>query len=123
MLIRTTSGPIGVVPIVLLYFVWPKDNHSTNIAARAKLQDLDFVGSLLMICGSVPMVVALQQAGSRVWAWNSGPTIALLTVSVFSWIALFAWQYLIDVQPRLHQIRPSFPLALVKNRVMISTIV
>lgn len=116
------SAPIGIVPVLLLYFVWPKDNHSTNVAAKAKLQHLDFLGATLMISGSVLLVIALQQAGSRTWTWNSGTSIVLLTLSASSWAALFVWEWFVFSHPRFRKVHPQFPYALLQNRVMASTI-
>lgn len=116
------SGPIGIVPTILLAIVWPKDNHSTNVAARPKARHLDYFGALLLVSGSVPLIVALQQAGSRTWSWNSTETTSLLTISIGSWIAFFVWEWIIFVHQPLRKIQAQLPFALVKNRVMISTI-
>lgn len=122
MLIDAISGPIGIIPTLLLFFVWPKDNHSTNVAARPKARHLDYLGALLMVLGSVPLIVALQQAGSRTWPWTSALTISLLTVAACSWLAFFVWQWIIFAYAPLRKVQPQLPFALLKNRVMLSTI-
>ncbi|KAH8588579.1 major facilitator superfamily domain-containing protein [Bisporella sp. PMI_857] len=116
------NAPIGVPPVLILLLVWPKDNHSKNVAERPKLQHIDFLGSLLLITGSAPLVIALQQAGSRVWTWDYAATIALLTLSGCSWIILFIWEYLIFSLPRFSWVHSQFPFSLIKHRVMASCI-
>lgn len=86
------------------------------------MQHLDYLGALLLALGSVPLIVALQQAGSRTWQWQSAQTISLITIAACSWVAFFVWQWIIFARPSFRKIQGQLPFAILKNRVMLSTI-
>lgn len=115
------SAPIGAIPMALIFFVWPADEHPKKLAERPKLRDLDFFGAALMILGSVSLVVGLQQAGARIWTWGSPTTIAMLVIGGTSWLVLLCWEYLLFAQKRWSSVHPQFPFALLKHRVMAFT--
>lgn len=71
---------------------------------------------ILLISAAVLVVFSFQNAGeSGERVWTSAIFIAPLTIGIFCWAALYAWEYIVDqrLKPR---ITPAFPIALFRNR-------
>ncbi|GJC87147.1 efflux pump roqT [Colletotrichum liriopes] len=82
--------PLGCVAAVVIFVILKIPNSETaKLSIRAKLAQLDFYGTGLLVPGSVSLILALQWGGSIV-AWNDKRIIALLVVagSLFSGFVL-----------------------------------
>ena len=127
------SVPAGVVAIVLVLVTLPRNfphhglpptlpqmHSSRQTFSRGQLGRVDFLGTTLLLSATVLLVTALEEAGVQ-YRWNSAFVIAILAVSVLSWIAFFAWSRRIT---RMEGIRePVFPWRFVKSRVCIGLLV
>lgn len=105
--------------MVLFIFAWPKDHHLSNLEKRS-WQDLDFLGSFLVIAAAVLVTFAFQNAGEHSSGnpWNTAVFIAPFVVGIFCWIALAAWQrFLAQRSPRK---MAAIPPVLVRNRVFVA---
>lgn len=74
------NAPVGFVAIIALLISWPSSVRSFVIR-KFKISDVDWLGAILLLCASVMLVFALQEAGATAYAWSSPTIIATLTVS------------------------------------------
>lgn len=114
-----TSGPCAIPPMVVLFLVWPRDFHTKN-SSSPRFHQLDFLGNLCIMVGSVLLIFILNQAAMRVYEWRSAVVILLLTMSGFFWVGLFVWEWILTWHPRLGFIRPQIPFRLLTDRVMVA---
>ncbi|KAL2820815.1 MFS general substrate transporter [Aspergillus cavernicola] len=111
------NGPCAFVPAITLFIVWPKNFHLTK---NIHFRHLDYLGTLLIMLGSVLFVFILNEAAIRVYAWKSAPVVLILVISGLSWIALVFWQWVVSWHPKLQLIRPQLPFRLLASRVMLA---
>ncbi|OHW97706.1 MFS aflatoxin efflux [Colletotrichum incanum] len=73
--------PLGGVAAVVIFLILkiPK-RETTRLSIKARLAQLDFYGTGLLIPGSVSLILALQWGGS-ILAWNDRRMIALLVLA------------------------------------------
>ncbi|MCJ1392720.1 hypothetical protein MMC18_005591 [Xylographa bjoerkii] len=77
--------PIGglTIVIILVFLNLPKDENEKKdqkvVSLREKVDQLDPIGTVCLLSGTVCLLLALQWGGST-YAWNSGRIIALLVV-------------------------------------------
>ncbi len=124
------SVPAGVVALALLSLAIPAQfPHHTEASGNTKvgrafnlanLSRLDGIGASLLLCGSFLLVTALLEASIR-FSWSSAVTVALLVVSVLSWVAFFIWEYLVSNGNR--KAEPVFPWRFVKDRMWMAMLV
>ncbi|KAI5861486.1 MFS general substrate transporter [Durotheca rogersii] len=103
--------PISGVGFAVLLFVLKLHNPRTPV--RQGLAAVDWLGSLLIIGGTLMFLFGLEFGGIT-YPWNSAPTICLIVFGVVT-IALFA------VVERWYAKYPVIPLRLFKFRKNIST--
>ncbi|GKT80342.1 MFS aflatoxin efflux pump [Colletotrichum tofieldiae] len=73
--------PLGCVAAVVIFVILKIPNSETEkLSIKAKLAQLDFYGTGLLVPGSVSLILALQWGGS-ILAWNDKRIIALLVVA------------------------------------------
>jgi hypothetical protein len=93
---------------------------------------IDLLGNLLLAAGSILLVLAMQQAGSLVWAWSSPAVIASLSAAGACWILLVLWEWYLFSRSSptpgggimtQQQQQPVFPVKLAKDRVYMSCLV
>lgn len=106
---------VAITGIILLYPVEPSRYHGTNCMLRR----VDIVGSLLLLGSTVLLVVAMQEAGSLVVAWDSLFVLTNLTAAALCFALFIGWETLLS-SGRYWEIEPVFPLRLLKNRVYLS---
>ncbi|KAL9097420.1 MAG: hypothetical protein Q9165_000316 [Trypethelium subeluteriae] len=116
------SGPIGFTGLLGFAVSWPPPRQLPPYRNRS-IRRLDIVGCIFLIAASVLFVFAFQEAGLDPHNWQSAVFPASLAVSVFCWIALFAWEFAAD-RYWSHSIDSVIPLRLFKHRIFAtSTIV
>jgi MFS family permease len=71
------SPPIGIIVLVLIYFVMDFKASNPVGSVIEKLKHVDFIGAFLIICFSVTFLMPLQLAGT-LWNWVDPHTIVLL---------------------------------------------
>lgn len=112
------SLPFGALAIAGIYTLWPED-HRGGYDTRTAISKVDFIGNTLLVVGSIPLVLALEQGGTVAWGWSSPVTVWCLAISGLSWLFLSIWEtYLFH--ERGVRIEPIFPLRLAVGRVYCS---
>ncbi|KAK3300902.1 major facilitator superfamily domain-containing protein [Chaetomium fimeti] len=114
------NGPIGVVPGLALFFVWPKNFRTFK---TMPFSHLDFLGALLLLMATVLLVFIINQATVREYEWSSPQTIAVLILSVLAWLILAWWQWYLSRKPNLGHIRAQIPWRILSDRVLMSSVV
>lgn len=111
------SGPCAFVPLVALFFLWPKRFQTFT---KTQFKQIDYLGIVLIMLGTVLPVFIMNQAAIREYAWNSATTIVIFIISGAAWIILVVWQWQLSKSVRFSRIRPQFPFQLMTDRVMLS---
>lgn len=114
------SGPIGVVSVFLFYILWPKPQALPNTGHRS-WTNLDYIGSILLIAGSVLVVFPFQNAGSTPDQWSKTIFIAPLAIGAASWLGLFIWSLFVE-RSREDTIDAALPMRLMRNPVYVGAV-
>ncbi|KAF6807597.1 major facilitator superfamily transporter [Colletotrichum plurivorum] len=112
------NGPIGAVSMIVFYLTWPRAEHLPTLQRRS-WKELDFVGSLLLVAASVLVVFSFQNIGADEKKWHQAIFIAPATIGCTCFIALIAWEALVD---RFwgKRIMAAVPLRLLRNHVYLA---
>ncbi|KAI1214518.1 putative MFS aflatoxin efflux pump [Annulohypoxylon truncatum] len=92
----------GIAMFVIAFLLHVPDRKTTKIPTKAKLAQLDAIGTTLLIPGVVCLLLALQWGGLT-YAWSNGRIIALLTLGVALFIGFAAVQV---IMPKTATIPP-----------------
>ncbi|KAF7918915.1 hypothetical protein EAE99_008640 [Botrytis elliptica] len=109
------NAPIGIVPLILFYLVWPNENQ-LHQSKRRPLRQLDLVGACILIIASILFVFAFQEAGLKTNSWNKPLFLIPLIMGIVFWILLFAWEFIVQKKWE-EKLATMFPWRLIKNRV------
>lgn len=109
------SGPIGAFSAVVFWFTWPGKEYIPDMERR-KWKDLDYVGSFLLIMGSVLICFAFQNAGLDVAQWDKVIFIFPVILGVLSFLVFFVWEYEME-RRRGGKLALAMPLTLLRNHV------
>jgi len=100
--------PVGVVALAVLLFVFP------NVRPASARRAIDYWGALFLVCGLVPLLIALSWAGSE-YSWRSPQVAGGLAVGLLL-LGLFCLAERRAVDPLL-------PIELFRSRLYASSIV
>lgn len=114
-MLHSSSAPFAVIAITGLVFLFPVENRG-RLGPRRLLGRVDMIGSCLLLASTVLLVIALQEAGSLVVAWNSLLVLVSLTLAAISFALFMGWESLLS-SGDYWRIEPVFPLRLLQNRV------
>lgn len=117
---RIFSGPLGTISMLLFYTLWPKTHASVN-PRRRSWKNLDYIGSILLIAGSVLVVFPFQNAGDAPNQWESAIFIAPLIIGAASWLCLFIWSVFVD-RNREDAVDAALPMRLMRDRVYVGAV-
>ena len=118
------SCPCGLTALVAtMALPW---NHPPRFGARVTgtksilggLVRIDWVGCLLFVLGSIPLLFALIEA-EVLDPWKSASIVACLTISALAWVALVIhqlWLY----RNKTSSIKPLIPVELFTKRLSAS---
>ncbi|KAF4831765.1 Efflux pump aflT [Colletotrichum siamense] len=70
----------GVAALVIVFLLKLPDREASTLSTKAKLAQLDFYGTSVLIPGTVCLLLALQWGGLT-YAWNNGRIVALLVLA------------------------------------------
>ncbi|KAK8911325.1 hypothetical protein QC760_000368 [Botrytis cinerea] len=117
---------LGAITIVLLSLALPKNYPHHHLPesmykpktlsesfSRQQFGRVDFIGTGLLLCAAILLIVALEETGID-YKWNSGFIIAVLTISIISWISFFAWSWRITSWDGTRE--PIFPWRFLTSR-------
>ncbi|KAF5855224.1 hypothetical protein ETB97_009653 [Aspergillus alliaceus] len=120
------SLPPGAVAVMLFLIAMPAALGSRPPKSIAHLwptmtlfRELDVMGAVLLLSGSLLLITVLNETNLE-FEWASGTAIALLVVSGLSWMAFFAWEWLIDGRPGF---QPIFPKRFIFNRAWVGILI
>ncbi|KAI1414207.1 putative MFS aflatoxin efflux pump [Hypoxylon sp. FL1857] len=98
----------GIAMLVIAFLLHVPDRKTTKISTKAKLAQLDALGTALLIPGVVCLLLALEWGGLT-YPWNNGRIIALLTLGIALLISFSAVQVLMPktatIPPRIFKQR------------------
>lgn len=104
--------------MVVFYLTWPQAEHLPSLQRRT-WKELDFVGSFLLVAGSVLVVFSFQNVGSDGDKWHRAIFIVPVTVGVFSFIALVSWETLV-ARFWDKRVMAAIPIRLLRNHVYVA---
>jgi hypothetical protein len=113
-----------VAALGIIIFFLPSDMSTVemNLFKRlrsrftmASFRRLDLLGVFFMLAGSILIVFALEEAGTR-YPWGSAAIIGSLAVAFVSWGLFVGWELLIERRNKAQE--PIFPMRLLKSRVL-----
>jgi EmrB/QacA subfamily drug resistance transporter len=76
--------PVGVVAVLLVSLGLP------FIRSRASVRDIDWVGSILLAAGLVPVLIAFSLTSTH--TWTDPEVVALLAIGAVVLVAFFFWE-------------------------------
>ena len=87
------NAPAAALGIAIMLICWPSKEKSYKKPSITwhSIQQVDWVGAILLLAASILLVFALQEGGSTAYSWNSATIISTLTISGVCWIGFFAW--------------------------------
>lgn len=112
------NPPIAVPIMIVLYFIWPQDAQRGFHLVRISLGQVDWLGAALLLLFTTLFTFSIQQAGSRVYDWDSAIIIALLVVGCLGFVALIAWSWTVSRLTRLNRVAGILPWRILTNRVL-----
>jgi hypothetical protein len=72
-----------------MFFVPAADNREWQYA----VQNIDYLGGILLLVASTLLVFALQQGGSTAFSWSSAAIVSSLVISSICWISFAVWTW------------------------------
>ncbi|OTA84961.1 hypothetical protein M434DRAFT_165979 [Hypoxylon sp. CO27-5] len=94
----------GIAMLVIAFLLHVPDRKTTKISTKAKLAQLDALGTALLIPGVVCLLLALEWGGLT-YPWSNGRIVALLTLGIALFIGFTAVQVLMPktatIPPRI----------------------
>ena len=112
--------------MVTMAVAWPTHEDSGGPVSvrfsRDSVKKIDFLGSATLLCACCLLIVGLQQAGAARHLWSDGVIIAVLALSALSTIVFIVWQVTLN-RGTSWNIKPIFPVKLLRNRVFTATLV
>ncbi|KAF9870111.1 major facilitator superfamily transporter [Colletotrichum karsti] len=112
------NGPVGFVSMIVFYLTWPRAEHLPNLQRRS-WKELDFVGSFLLVAGSVLVVFSFQNVGSDGDKWHEAVFIAPVTIGALCFVALLVWGGLV-ARFWERRIMAAIPMRLLRNHVYVA---
>jgi hypothetical protein len=97
-------------------WIFPNRPGDPNFFKRA-ISQVDWLGFVLLIAGSVMLVFALQEGGLK-YPWQSSTIIASFVVAGICGIAFGIWEAILSRGISGNSMVPVLPLRLVKNRIV-----
>ncbi|KAL8730918.1 MAG: hypothetical protein Q9181_004490 [Wetmoreana brouardii] len=87
------NAPAAAVGITIMLLCWPRNEkaHKQPSISWRSLQQVDWLGAVLLLAASTLLVFGLQEGGSTTYSWSSATIITTLTTSGVCWIGFFAW--------------------------------
>ena len=111
--------PCGVLVVLVVLLSWPNSVDKRSLSLhKVSLTQIDYVGTILLMAATVLLIVALQEAGTATFSWNSSVTIGLLTASGVSVLGLVAWIGFLENRGDQSSVTPTFPSRFLRQRVM-----
>ncbi len=118
------SAPFCLITTAAVAWLYPSENRyrpsrlSSWRRLYQSLGQIDFVGFILILTPTALLVTALQEAGSHAVAWDSFLVIFAFFVSAASFAAFCVWEVRLSYSRTT--IEPLFPVALLRNRVLVA---
>lgn len=99
----------------LLFWEFPK--HRKAEGSPGRLAQIDWLGVILSLVGSIVLVFPLEQGGVQ-YPWNSATIISTFVVAGVAWVAFVVWETYLTMQGHRFLMLPVFPVRLATHRVV-----
>lgn len=103
-----------------MLWIYPRRPGDPKFFKRAIIQ-VDWLGFVLLIAGSVMLVFALQEGGLK-YPWESSTIIASFVVAGICWIVFGIWEGFLSRGISRNSMVAVFPLQLVRNRIVAASL-
>jgi hypothetical protein len=103
-----------------VFWIYPSRPGDAKYFRRA-ISQVDWIGFILLIAGSVMLVFALQEGGLK-YPWDSGTIIASFVVAGVCWIAFGIWEAFLSRGILRNSMVAVFPLRLARNRIVAASL-
>lgn len=103
-----------------MFWIYPSRPGDAKYFERA-ISQVDWIGFILLIAGSVMLVFALQEGGLK-YPWDSGTIIASFVVAGICWTAFGIWEGFLSRGIFGNSMVAVFPLQLAKNRIVAASL-
>ena len=90
--------PTGGAALAAFIISWPKDKSKKHFTKKAFLS-IDYLGSFLLLAGSILLVFAMQEAGTYALEWDSAIIAVCLTLVPVCFIGFILWQTFLAAHP------------------------
>ena len=111
--------PCGALVVLVILLSWPNSVDKRSLSLhKVSLTQIDYVGTILLMAATVLLIVALQEAGTRTFSWNSSVIIGLLAASGVSVLGLAGWIGFLEKKGQESPVTPTFPSRFLRQRVM-----
>ena len=109
--------PTGAFIIAFVVFVFPS---STQKFKASNLRQIDLLGVVLSLGGSILLIVPLEEGGTT-YPWSSIIIIFLIVGSGICWGAFGVWEWWLTGRGNKTRLLPIFPMRLLSYRVIAAT--
>ncbi|SPO03749.1 related to multidrug transporter [Cephalotrichum gorgonifer] len=120
------NAPFSAAAMIMIAMAWPsREDRGAHASVRYSwnsVKRIDFLGCATLLCACCLLIVGVQQAASARYHWSDSVIIAILALSALSGIVFIIWQVSLN-SGSCRDIKPIFPVNLLRNRVFTSTIV
>lgn len=121
-----SSIPFSAAIMLLMSLAWPAQEDSGGPASVRytwdSLNKVDFLGSATLLCACCLLIVGVQHAGSARHLWRDTVVIVVLALAALSFVAFVIWQVILN-RGTFRDVKPIFPVNLLRNRVFTATLV
>jgi hypothetical protein len=121
-----SSIPFSAVTMVLIALAWPDEGPKKGPAGLrhtiASLGQIDLLGSVTLLCSCCLLIVGIQQAGAAQNLWSDSAVIVVLALAALSSIVFATWQVILN-RGNFRDVKPIFPVSLLRNRVFSASLV
>ncbi|KAL6715374.1 hypothetical protein ACLMJK_007640 [Lecanora helva] len=113
--------PCGAVVVLVILISWPDsvDKRSLQLH-KVSVMQIDFVGTILLMAATVLLVVAMQEAGTSIYGWNSSVIIGLLCGCGLSVAGIIGWTAILELSRDKTLIIPTFPFRFLQQRIILT---
>jgi MFS family permease len=118
--------PLSALALIGLMVAWPRrtrgqDGRPYRISFKS-IEQIDFMGCSLLLIASVMLIFGLQEAGARVYRWESPSIVSSFWICGIAFVGFLAWEYYLEMRTSDWNLKPILPVTIAGKRVMLCAI-
>lgn len=113
------NGPLGAVSMVIFCLTWPKPQYLPDTERRT-WNELDYLGSGLLIAAAVLTVFPFQNASSEA-LFSAAVFLAPLLTGIVCWVVLMMWEIFVE-RHWGDNLAAAIPVRILRNRMFAAAI-